>query len=243
MKIELKTKYIIIAILGLILASFLLGGYLSRRRAVNTSNMLILALRDSIHVLKINVHGANATAYQMSQVIVSQKQAIETALLDKEEMRKQYLKKVNELTLMEVTLKLARDSIKHSGKIITIHDTVEATMDQNAILLPFDFGENNKFYTLTGGFDSVGNMNIGLKVPVNISVFTGIQKKTNNPIVSVLLDNPLVTVNKIESIKLDSFKPQKWVIGAFVGYGITTHDPMKPSVLIGVGLSRSIIRF
>jgi hypothetical protein len=173
--------------------------------------------------------------------VISQKQALQTGLLEREAMRKLHLKTVNELTKMELTLELVRDSVKHNGQIITIHDTL--FKEKNAILLPFDFYEKNKFLDFSGRFDNNGKMSFNLKAPINLDVYTGIEKRTRKAITTITIDNPYVVINEIKSVKLDLPRPKKYGIGIVVGYGVTSKRPMEPSVLIGVGLSYNLLSF
>lgn len=238
MSFTIKNKYLLVGLIIALLGVFLFGQWSGRKKGDRASTALIRALRDTIRTERINIAGVEQTAYNMSQIVVTQKQAIQSGLLEREAMRKLHLKAVNELTKAQLTINILRDSVKHNGQIITIRDTV--FKERNAILLPFNFGDTTKYVTFGGKFNEKGVMSYGLSVPVELKVYSGIEKRTYKPIVTITSSNPLVQITDIESIKMDSFKPKKWSVGIQGGYGVTK-DGLSPYV--GIGISRSILRF
>lgn len=53
--------------------------------------------------------------------------------------------------------------------------------------------------------------------------------------------NPHVKTTGLQAYRIPEKKPKKWSIGLQAGYGVSTD--LKPEPYIGIGLSRSIIRF
>jgi hypothetical protein len=217
-----------------------LGGGNGASKRNNALNSVISAYADSLKSYKVKIADKEQTAYQMSQLIMSQKQAIQSGILEREALRKLNLKTINELTKTKLTLKLARDSVKHTGTVITIHDTLYK--ERNCIILPFDFGEKNNFVDMEGNFDSTGVMSFYLSVPINVDLYTGIDKKKTAKSV-VTIDNPYVVLNSIQSVRLDLPKERRWGMGAFAGYGIGLSGTIKAQPFVGIGMSYSILRF
>jgi len=53
-------------------------------------------------------------------------------------------------------------------------------------------------------------------------------------------ENPDVTVTGLKTFRVNEKKPKQWSVGLQVGYGISGR---KPSIYVGIGISKSIIRF
>ena len=86
-------------------------------------------------------------------------------------------------------------------------------------------------------------MNYGVNVPINVDIYTGIDKKSKKPTADVVIDNPYVTLNSISSIKLDIPKVKKWGIGISAGYAIVLSKQVTTAPFVGISLNRNIIRF
>jgi len=79
-------------------------------------------------------------------------------------------------------------------------------------------------------------------VPISLDMFVGYDKTTKMIKSVVSTDNPYVKLDDIFTLKTDLTRPQKWGIGIIGGYGIVG-NPIRVAPFIGVGLSRSFIRF
>jgi hypothetical protein len=178
---------------------------------------------------------------QATQEIQDLKWAKHQGEVTNEELRKLHIKTLNELTKTKLTLNIVRDSVKHNGKIITIHDTI--LKDINCIELPFSFADSSQYVNLWGSYDTKGTMSYGLQVPISLDVYTGISKETHKPFADVVVDNPYVFVDKISSVKLDVPKVKKWGIGVSAGYAIVLSKQVQTAPFVGLSLNRNFIRF
>ena len=97
--------------------------------------------------------------------------------------------------------------------------------------------------TLAGEFDAQGKLGITLKMDVPVDVWTGISKETKKPTAIVSTLNPYIRVMSINSIKMDTYKPKKWGIGVFTGYGINISGVAKGGWLIGAGINYNLLSF
>jgi len=243
MSITIKNKYIVFFSAILLIGVFLLGGYFGRRKGDRVNTTLISALRDTILTQKVKIHGLEMTSYQISQVVMSQKQALQTGFIERDELRKLHIKTLNELTRMKLQVGVLLDSIKHTGKIIHLPPDTVFVSPRNCLLLPFEFMENNKYLSLTGSFDNDGNMSFDLNVPINLDVYTFVERRTHKAVTTVTVDNHYVKINEISSVKLDLPKVKKFGIGLHAGYGINIKDEVSAQPYIGVGVSYNFISF
>jgi hypothetical protein len=239
--ITIKTRYIIIAVFALFLGVFLLGGYIGHSRAESASKASVDALNKEIVKYSMELEKKTVYVSQIEQELKTLRQAKQDGDVTSQDLRKLNIKTLNELTKTKLTLKVVRDSVKHNGKIITIHDTI--LKDVKCIELPFSFADSSQYVNLWGEFSTEGVMNWGINAPVNIDLYSTVDKTTKKNSVSVVIDNPYVTVNSVSSIKLDIPKVKKWGIGVQVGYGISIAKKPTMFPYIGFGVSRNFIRF
>jgi hypothetical protein len=239
--ITIKTRYIIIAIIIATLALFVTGYVIGHRRADRASQVQIGALAGQITRQSLTIDDQKVYIAEKEQEILTLKQAKEEGLVTNEALRKLHIKTLNELTKTNLTLKIVRDSVKHNGKIVTIHDTI--SKDVNCIELPFSFADSSAYVNLWGEFSTEGAMSYGLQVPISLDVYTGISKETKKPFADILVDNPYVVIDKISSVKLDVPKVKRYGIGFQIGYGASLSNPIKMTPTISLGLSYNFIRF
>ena len=207
MAITIKTKYIIIAIIIALAGIFLLGGYVAHRRADNRYKTLISALNDTIRTYKYTIGDLEKTAVEKNQIIVSQNEAYKTLLIEKEEQRKLNLKKVTEVTSLKGEIRILKDSLAHTGNVIIVTPCDSTEKPRPAIELPFTFSQQDKYLNLKGGFDVKGKMNIDLKVPLAVDVWSGVDRKTKQYKAVLTYDNPYLMDIDITSVKIDIPKP------------------------------------
>jgi hypothetical protein len=241
MSLSVKNKYLIGGILIVLLAIFFGGWYLGASKAKSALKPTIHAQSKLISQYVAEIDNHKAYISQIEQEVKTLKQAKKDGDITNEELRKLRLKDVNELTKAKVLIEVLRDSIKHNGRVIIIHDTTALDNNKNAILLPFDFMDKSKFIDLSGGFDADGNMSYNLTIPAEFSVYTGLEKKTKNILCTISTDNPYVKITGLSSIKMDLPREKRFGIGIQAGYGITTQ--FKASPYIGVGISYNLFRF
>jgi opacity protein-like surface antigen len=240
MTYKISNKYLLLGLLGVAIAIFLLGGYLGLQRGNNASTTSISALNGVISRYEIELNDTKTYVTSVEQENKTLKQAKRDGDIEREALKKLHLKTVRDLTKAEMTIEILRDSVKHNGQIITIRDTAWLTDNINCIKLPFVFNDSNTFYSIKGGFNEQGIMKLNLFVPIDLSVWTGIDKKTKKATAIVTSTNPFIAINKIKSVEIDAPKPQKWSLGLQGGYGITNNGF---SPYVGIGISRSVLRF
>jgi hypothetical protein len=241
MSITIKTRYIVFIVIVLFVGTFIAGDILGHRKAVSASTAQIDVLNGQIHRDSIIINEKTVFVAQATQEIQDLKWAKHQGEVTNEELRKLHIKTLNELTKTKLTLNMVRDSVKHNGKIITIHDTI--LKDINCIELPFSFADSSQYVNLWGSYDTKGTMSYGLQVPISLDVYTGISKETHKPFADVVVDNPYVFVDKISSVKLDVPKVKKWGIGVSAGYAIVLSKQVQTAPFVGLSLNRNFIRF
>jgi hypothetical protein len=239
--IKTKTSYLIGLFLALFAGMFLWGHTNGRQKADRVLQAQISLQNATISRLTLTINNQKAYITEKEQEILTLKEAKEQGLVTNEALRKLNIKTLNELTKAKLTINIVRDSVKHNGKIITVHDTI--LKDIKCIELPFSFADSSQYVNLWGSFDTEGTMNYGLQVPISLDVYTGISKETHKPFADVVVDNPFVFVDKISSVKLDVPKVKKWGIGISAGYGAFLGNPVKTAPFVGISLNRNIIRF
>jgi hypothetical protein len=243
MSIKIKNSYIVLCILGIVALCFLAGYIFAHRKGVNEIQRLKLAYSDSVLIYKVKLHGAEMTAYQMTQLVVSQKTALKEINLKNSDLEKLNIKKTNEIS----QLKLEIDTllhVEHNGQIVIVHDTI-TKQPHNAILLPFKFYHVDKWMpdSLTGNFNDKGILTIKLKMEIGVAAIAGTDMQ-NKPKLTLLSDNPYIKNIKVESYKTNVVKPKKWDIGFQAGYGFVYADSkVSPGPFVGAGLSRRIVSF
>ena len=234
--IQIKNKYIVVGIAVSLLLVYLLGGYLGRLKANRDSVENTVAYIDSIKIYKYKLDSLEKVAYEKTQLIIEQKQAIELGLLKQAELKALNLKKVSEVTSLKAQIKILSDSVEHTGEVIVIHDTVTGE-DHNVLYLPVGFQEKTKHYELYGEFDTNANLSLDLTVPVDLDIFTGYDRKLKSYKAVVTSDNPYFKVSEIKSIKVEAKKPSRITFGAQAGYGIILGKPLSTAPYVGLGVS------
>ncbi len=236
MTVQIKNKYLLLALCGAFLAIFLLGGYIGLRRGHRATNALQSAFNEQITQYKYKLDSVNKVAYEKDQAIATLREAIKRGDVEKAELKELAYSKIKEITKLTVVI----DSLLHiepSDSVII--DTVYIDNKPTpAIALPYIFKENNKFFTLKGSFDKKGALDLSLRMEARLDVWSGI--KDGKPTVTITSDNPFLNVEDIKSITFDKQKPKKWGIGITAGYGITK-ESLSP--FVGIGLTRTMIRF
>jgi len=226
----------------IVLIAFLaLGWYLGTLRANRVSNSVINALNGKIRLYEYKYDSVVKYAAEKDQLIISQKQAIVQHLIDKKELKALNFKKVNEVTMLKAQVKLLLDSIKPDHPVIIVNcDTV---IDQPVLYLPVEFiAPKSEFYELKVSLNETAEMFVDLSVPLDMDIWSGVDKKTKEFKVVVSSLNPFVKINDIKSFKCDIPRPNKrFGIGIQAGYGITKEITLSP--YIGIGLSYNLFRF
>jgi hypothetical protein len=241
MSFTIKTRTWIIVAICLIVGLFVAGYIIGHRKAVLASNATISALSKEITRTTIELNNTKLYVTSVEQEIETLRQAKTDGDLTAKELRKLNLKLVNENTRLQLVVDTLFEDVFFGGQIIEVHDTVNVT--GNAIKLPFDFEKKDKFLDLKGNFNDNGKLSIGLKMDASLDIWTGISSETKLPVARVTTNNPYLGVLSINSIKLDTQKPKKYSIGVMVGYGLIVKKEPQLAPFIGIGVTRSVIRF
>lgn len=245
MSITLKNRHLVLGLLALFLLFGVVGYIIGHRKADRLAEAEISTLQGKIKAYSYTIDSLQKYAYEMEQVVTTQKEAIAKGEIEKRELKKLHLKAVNEVTMLKGQIQILKDSVPHDGDIIDtdvilIDTEDEEVMSKPAIVLPFNFAERNKYYSFTGGFDTTGKMMVDLSVPLDITVWTGYNKEEKEYKAVITSLNPVVKINEIKSFKFDAPKPKRFGIGAQVGYGVSTTG-LTP--YIGLGISYNLLTF
>jgi hypothetical protein len=238
--IQIKTRTIVISVLIALAVCFIGGWLLGRFARNNVATQIINGQNDIIRTYSYEIGGLQKQAYEKDALIMSQKQAIQAGLILKEELRLLKITHATEVTHFESTINILLDSIKHNGSIVI----TPCPPDENhpVLYLPLIFREQNDYLNLKGEFDENGKLSMEIKIPLNVDVITGYDRKAKVYKTVVGSDNPYLGVIAIQSVKLDLRKPRRWGVGPFAGYGMGW-GTTKLVPVFGVGLSYSIIQF
>jgi len=239
MTYQIKNKYLFLVIIGALLACFLLGGYLARQRGDRALDSLSMAYNNEILQYKYRLDSLEKVASQRDQEITTLRQAIKNGDVERAELRKINLRQVNEIT----KLKVAIDTLIHiqppDGTVVQI--VYVDKQPKPALLLPYTFKDDNKHFNISGTFNTKAELSLAIKMTANLDVWVGTKDK--KPSVVVTSDNPFLNLSNVKSIKFDKVKPKKWGVGLQAGYALILDNNPRFSPILGVGVSRNVIRF
>lgn len=242
--IQIKTKYVAVLALLITVGIYVLGYRIGHSRANTQSVAVITALTGEVKQYQYKYDSVVKYASERDQLVIEQKVAIESGLIDKAELKKLHLKAVSEVTKLKAQVEVLLDSVSHNGTVVVVQPCPPEIGEEHPVLyLPFEFKKKDKFLDLKGEFDEKGEMSLSLKVPVALDLWTGYNRQEKKYTATVTSDNKLFQVTEIRSIKVASVKPKKFGIGVQVGYGINFKDEIKAQPYIGVGASYNLIRF
>jgi hypothetical protein len=249
-QLQVKSKYLVFALCGVIATTFMGGWYLGYRRTSNALKPQITTLNTQLRQKTIKIEGQEFYISIADQKITTLKQAKRDGDVRNEELRKLNLRQVNEINRLKFRIDTLLTDVSHNGKIISVltekidslsHDTV--SVKKNAILLPFSWKKKDKWLILTGTFDNVGKLDVNLGLDFKADLWAGVDKTTKKNTAILTTDCKYIKTVSFNSIKLDFPKKKYYGIGLQVGYGINLGDPVKASPYMGVGVSYNFIRF
>jgi len=241
MSFTIKNKYLLIVASVVLIGVFLLGGYLSRQRLNRQHLNALSAYADTIRQYKYKMDSLTKYASERDQIVITQKQALEANLIEKEELRKLNIKYLAEVTSLKSQLSIVSGNVSHTGRIELI--PLKSGSTKPVINLPFTFSKKDEYIDVKGGFDKKGVMNIDINVPITVDVWTGVDRTTKDYKAVITTDNPYIKVIDVRSVKVDLLKPKRFGIGIQAGYGINFKDQITAQPYLGVGLSYNLIRF
>jgi len=234
----IRTRNVIIGVLVAIIVLFL-AGYISGHRGKDrATEALSRGQADTISYYQTKIDGINTYIASVEQEIKSLRQAKRDGDITNEELRKLNLRQVNEISSLNLRIDTLLTDITHTGRIDTVYAD---NVPHNALLLPFGFEKKDKWLSLKGEFNSVGKLDISLKLNFDADLITGINKNTKKNTALLLTDCPYIKTVTFNSIKLDLPKDKKFNVSIFFGYGLT--KDFKTSPVLGLGIGRSILRF
>ena len=247
----IKNKYLllaVVALVGLFVGTYYLGRLVGHLRADNSNEATTEALQGEISRYIALVQDKETYIVSVEQQLTTEKEAKKALELTNKDLRAMNVKHLNEISALKLQIDTLMTDISHNGQIIAIQqEKIDSLTNQpvsvkkNAILLPFEFTKKDQWMDLVGSFDNNGGLTVGLKMGVPVSVVTGIDRD-KKPICSVLTDNPYIKTLSVQSFKTDPPRVTKYGIGVFIGAGVSARD-LKPTLVVGVGMSRNFIRF
>ena len=141
----IKLRYIIVGIIALLIGTFVVGGWLGHRRANNAMNPTIDSLNAKISYYTVLINGDKTYITEKEQEIATLREAIRSGDIEKEELRKLNIKKVNEITRLKLRIDTLLADVEHDGEIVfnlsdlVIESVVDSLDKYNSIKLPFHF--------------------------------------------------------------------------------------------------------
>lgn len=215
MKITIK-KWILFLIAIVVLGGIYFAGYNHARQERNNLLNQLKSSQDSIKTYSVKIDGLIKTSYEISQDVITEREAKEAAIIERDKYKQLSMSKITEVTKLKGTIDMLLDSIHNNATIVHGRDSMVG--DSSYIKLPFKFEKKNKFVDLSGSFDLNGNMSTRLIVPVDLDITVGLSK-SSEPKISVLTDNPYLIINSIKSNKIIEDKhwyDSKWI---YIGIG------------------------
>jgi hypothetical protein len=239
----MKLKYIILAVILTLTATFFYGRYLGLKKGDNASQVITDSLTKVISKYQVEIDNYVVYVTEKEQEIKTLREAKKDGDITNEALRKLNIKKVQEITSLKAQLKIFIDSIPNNPNTpIVIVQPCDSS--GNALSLPIGYTEHNEFFEIDLELDMDAKLSMNLNLPVNIDVITGWDKKEKRYKAVVTTDNPYLEIKDIRSVKVDLKKPSKWGIGAIGGWGVNlTGQPAAGYPFIGFGVYYSLIRF
>ena len=202
--------------------AFLLGRCSTQKeRAQNVANLK--ASRDSIEAYQIVVNELTLQVQQKNAIILTQEDAIKTGILEREYLRKLYLKEVVTSTSLTGTIKMLQDSLKKQPGTIIIHVKDSTGIPSDYVKLPFILlSLNQKYLSLSAGMNLDATAWYNLSVPFSGRVTVGYQKDglfKTKAVGIVTTDNPYLKINNMEVLVVEKKKTRPgvyFVAGAVV---------------------------
>lgn len=206
-------KGVIIA--GLILACLIISfiaGKCSTKAERQQAISNISALNSDIKESAVTIEGLKNTVYEKDAVILSQKDAIEAGIIERERLKKLHLSELITNTELTGTIKILRDSLKLPAIpiFITIKDTSGVTRDY--IRIPFELLKiADKHVSLNAGMNLNKTAYYNLSVPFSGTVSVGyvkdgLFKKVPRGIFTS--DNPYLKIDDMNVLIVQ--EPKKW---------------------------------
>jgi len=221
MKIKLPICTVLMIVLGLLGTFYAIGRYSVHQKYDRAISTLESALNDTISHYQITLRGLEQQVYEKQQLILTEREAKELALVEKERYRKLHLRDIQTVTSLEGQISMLIDSLNHTPSVVYI--TVKDSVSKPFLSLPFKFWKKNQYLNLDGAIDTTANVSLALKVPVSLDLTIGVKRKNQQSTSIVTTANPHLDITGINSVKIvreEHFWEKGWfhaVVGVAVG--------------------------
>jgi hypothetical protein len=237
---KIQVKYIILIAFLTILAILFIGYRIGRHTGESAYNANLHALNGEITRLTVELGDKTLYVAKVEQELLTAKEAKKAGDITNKELRALNLKQVNEISRLNLKIDTLLSGVSHTGDIIITKPDSVGNIPQYAIKLPFSFTKKDQWLNLTGMFNSVGKLDLSLKLDFNGDLYVGIDKTTKKNTALFTTNCPYINTIKFESIKFDLPSVKKYGIGLQIGYGMSKTG-LAPYV--GIGLSYNLIRW
>lgn len=240
LKLYVLIGVVFLALLG---ASFLAGRATLKKAHQDTMNNYA-ALLDTVSRYKVKMDGLELDVYEKGQLILSQKDAIKTGLVEKRLLNTLNIKYLNQITDLKGYINILMDSIKHGGSVVYV--PIPAGESKPAIILPFAFNDSTEYYKLSGLFDVKGKMSARFEVPpFKIKLISGTDAKTGREKISVIPSNKFIVIDDLQSVDIPRPKERvkRFGIGVSIGAMIQASPPYRIAPGAGITLNYNFIQF
>lgn len=208
----MKTQHWIL--IGVVTALMMFGvGRCSTRAERRQLFHNVQALNDTVHHYQITLQSLQYEVSQQSAVILTQRQALEAGLLEREQLKALHMKAVNTNVSLQAEIHVLRDSLKALPQtiFITVKDTTGIAA--HYVKIPFTLlNVQESYLQLSAGMTVNRNAWFDLTIPVSkFDVTVGWQRDgwfRLKPVGTVVTDNPYITVKQMEVTVID--RPKKW---------------------------------
>ncbi len=206
-----KIIFVVVIILLIITGAYL--GRKSIMKDLKLSKENLLALQDTLKEYRIKIDSMSLYAAEQSAIILSQKDAIELGLIEKQKFKKLYLTEVVTVSKLEWTIKVLKDSLKLAPEVVYIIDTSGTP----AVKLPFKWRYDDKYLSLETGVRENRTTHFDLTMAVNGDIIIG--GRRGKPIATFTTDNPYVKVSTMSTVIIQDDK--KWYDNPWLVSGVS----------------------
>jgi hypothetical protein len=220
--IRLNKWIVIISLFLVVLSGFSLRSCIALKKAdaLNVANLA--ASRDSIRHYSITIDGLKNSVHEKAAIILSQQQAIDAGIIERELLKKLHIKDL--ITNTELTGVIhQKDSLLNlppKVEFITVKDSSGVT--KNYIRYPFQLLRiHNTYLNLDAGLDSLKKAWFDLSNPLSGSISIGYKRKgflkPLKPVGVFVSKNPYITINSMDILIIR--EPKKWYEKTWVHVG------------------------
>ena len=186
---------------GVLWIFFLAGRCSTRAERIQQLNNL-QASRDSIKRYQVHIGQLTSSVQEKVAIILSQEQALQAGVLERERLRALHLKQVATNVQLEGVIRVLRDSLAlpHKTEIVTVKDT---SGWYDCVKIPFQLlNVQEPYLNLTVGMSRERLAWFDLTVPLEAQVTVGWKRegflKPTRPVGMFVTENPYVKMNNME---------------------------------------------